>query len=329
MKFFRLIICAFIVFIVAFSCFYGFKQINYADKKLTGEQNYKCILTLWHIDTFEGGVGSRAEFLHARANEFEKKTNGVFIMVQTHTVESAKKSYLDGAKPDLVSFGYGIVPQNPSKVDEKYYFEYADIDGDCYAYAWCRGGYVILANKTIPEDKTLINAVVSQGEYTSPLTATAIEGYTLKNYKTLVPTEAYYKFITGDADYLLGTQRDVNRVISRNADVSIKVLMQYNDLYQYISVTSGDLTKKYYACAYVEYLLTEGVQSKLNKIGMFSINYKVDYADQKLVDMQNAVFDYGFNVFNSVSEYEKLKALSTIAVSGNEDALKKIKNFVA
>ncbi len=329
MKFIRPFICAVVAFITFFSFFYGLKNINYVEKKFDNAKQYKSIITLWHIDTFEGGTGSRAEFLLARAGEFEKKNDGVFVMVVNHTKQSAEKSYADGLYPDIISYGYGAVPENPLKTNEKTGFPYAVYDGNCYASVWCRGGYVILANKEIPADKKLNNVVVSQGEYNAPLVAAALDGYLLTKPEITSPTEAYYKFITGAADYLIGTQRDINRLISRNATAIVVGLEKYNDLYQYISVTATDSDKKLYACAYVDYVLSETSQKKLYKIGMASAYYTVEFDNEYLQTLQNTSFEYGFNVFKSVSEYDELRSLATLACSGNESALKKIKKLVA
>lgn len=327
MKFLRPIICAIVVFVVGFSFFYGLKKINYGDEKFNNGKQYKSIITVWHIDTFEGGKGSRAEFLLSLASDFEKKNDGVFVMVLTHTKQSAEKSYADGLVPDIVSYGYGAMPEKPFKFSEKT-FKYAVFDGDCYALPWCRGGYVILVNKEIPENKLLDNAVVSQGEYNAPLVAAAFDGYVLNNPKITTPTEAYYKFITGSADYLIGTQRDINRLISRNGTANVIQLKKYNDLYQYISVTATDSLKKQYACAYVDYVLSETAQKKLYKIGMASAYYAVEFDNEYLQTLQNTANEYGFNVFNSVSEYDELRSLAQIACFGDESALKKIKKFV-
>ena len=35
-------------------------------------EGYKGVLTLWQVDGFEGGSGSRSAFLNGRAIEFEK-----------------------------------------------------------------------------------------------------------------------------------------------------------------------------------------------------------------------------------------------------------------
>lgn len=328
MKFLKFAVAAVLAAAVAFSFSFGLGQINYADKKLTGAENYKCIISLWHIDTFEGGVGSRAEFLLSRAAAFEKKNKGVFVMVTAHTVESAKERYAAGEMPDLVSYGYGVEPEGVSPIDGASPFKYGEYDGKPYALPWCKGGYVLLANKEVPGSRVLKNAVVSRGELTQPFAAAAFSGYTLENPSVKRPSEAYYAFITGAADYLVGTQRDVNRVLSRGAQAEVVPLSEFNDLYQYISVTAKSSEKKYYACAYVDYILSQEVQRQLNKIGMLSAYYAPEHEAEELRLMQNAENACGLSVFTARAVYDEFYSSAVKAAAGDEAAFKFLKNIV-
>ena len=64
MKVLRLIIAGIIIFSVTFTSFYGKDKIS--DNGVKGEApEYKGILTLWHVDSFEGGTGLRRKSLSA------------------------------------------------------------------------------------------------------------------------------------------------------------------------------------------------------------------------------------------------------------------------
>jgi hypothetical protein len=82
--------------------------------------------------------------------------------------------------------------------------------------------------------------------------------------------DAYVKFVTGKVKWFLGTQRDVNRLETRGMSVKVTPLERFNDLYQYVSITSSDQIKRYYAEQFINYLVSEQVQKKLNEIGMLS-----------------------------------------------------------
>ena len=48
---------------------------------------FEGILELWHIESFEGGVGSRAGWLKKRSTAFEKQNKGCLVNVTVLTPE--------------------------------------------------------------------------------------------------------------------------------------------------------------------------------------------------------------------------------------------------
>ena len=66
---------------------------------------YKGVLTLWNIDSFEGGCGSRSGYLEKICLEFEKQNKGVFIKVENLTIEQMQANIKMGVLPNLISFG--------------------------------------------------------------------------------------------------------------------------------------------------------------------------------------------------------------------------------
>ena len=54
--------------------------------------SYSGILRLWHVDSFEGGKGSRVNFLKRTASQYEKSHNGLYFMVNTYTAEGAAQA---------------------------------------------------------------------------------------------------------------------------------------------------------------------------------------------------------------------------------------------
>ena len=101
-----------VVACIAFLLFMVWVPLCVFDKtKVTQNNNqagYKGVLNLWHVETFEGGCGSRANFLKKRAIEFESKNKGVLVSVQTYTPEQVVQKLNDGAKFDLISYSYGV-----------------------------------------------------------------------------------------------------------------------------------------------------------------------------------------------------------------------------
>lgn len=326
MKILRLFICIFLAFCVVFSYTFGLGKINYAEKEIASKQEYKCIITLWHIDSFEGGIGSRAEFLLGRAGEFEKKNPGVLIMVVNHTVESALERLKNGDNPDMISYGYGLELDNLSPI-EKQHFPFSEYDGKTYAVPWCMGGYVVLSRTEIT-DGVIQKAVISKGSKTLPFIALTLSGISVKEYKIKEPIDAYYDFISGSTDCLVGTQRDVNRVLSRGENYYVTPLQGYNDLYQYMSITCTNSEKKYYVCAYLDYLLSKTSQEKLNKIGMLSYYYDVPNLPEQIKKVKTDGNAYGFSLFTPQALWSELNDISYVVGEKQTEEIKKIKNIV-
>lgn len=263
-------------------------------------KGYEGVISLWQIDSFEGGVGSRKQFLLEVAREFEKEHEGVLVMVSTQTEVSAMKNYEKGIGADLVSFGLGFNVKNANPIDISYGFNGGKVGEKTYATPWCKGGYVIISNPKLSDGniKEEDEIVVSQGEYTQPLTALLLENITVKNFTVLPPMDAYVKFTSGKVHRLIGTQRDVVRLNRRGMEVKVTPIKNYNDLYQYISVTTKDGIKRYYAEEFVKFLISEKSQKKLNKICMLSEFTGLSFAEE------------GLNIMNGVKHKKTLSAFT-------------------
>ena len=79
MKLIRALVVFLLSFSVAFTLLYGRNKI--AEEQIDKTPaTYNGVLSLWQIDTFEGGKGSRKQFLLSVAREFEKENQGVLIL---------------------------------------------------------------------------------------------------------------------------------------------------------------------------------------------------------------------------------------------------------
>ncbi|MBQ6979517.1 MAG: hypothetical protein IJQ07_02620 [Clostridia bacterium] len=293
---------------------------------------YKGILTLWHIDTFEGGVGSRKQFLLSVSREFEKSHEGVLVMAMDYTAENAEKAMAEGKFPDLISYGAGVKVKNLQPITERHTESVSGggYNGEIYALCWCRGGYCVIEN---PEYKDAKNAVqtliVSQGEYTNPLVAYSMSKKTEQNFEILSPLNAYIKFTAGKSKCLLGTQRDINRLILRGMDFIARPLNGYNDLFQYISVVSTDRLKAAYAQKFAAFLTSDSVQRQLHRIGMFSCYLNVEYDSPDMSLMQKTNAETVLSAFSSKELIEEIQAAATLAAKGDINELSKIKKLIA
>lgn len=331
MKIKRIIAALILIFAAVFTVAFGKNGI--ADNGLkVSSLKYKGILTLWHIDTFEGGVGSRKQFLLSVSRGFEKRYQGVLVMVIEHSAESAEQAFTEGRFPDLISYGAGVEIKNlrPLGKTESALGKY---NGETYAYAWARGGYCIIKNPDYAADKNSSKKLlVSQGEFTNPLLAYALSGKPALNaedIEILSPTNAFVKFTQGKTERLLGTQRDIHRLISRAMDFTTEPLDGYGDLYQYISVMASDAVKAEYARKFADYLISREVQRQLYTIGMFSCYTSVEYDSPDLSAMQKAPIKTALSAFTSKEIMETVRGYGLSAATGDGGSLSEIKKLVS
>lgn len=242
----RFIFACLCVCAVAGGCVAAF--VNYADGE---EDDALQVLTLWQIDSFEGGRGSRAEYLRLLAQDFAKSAN-VYIEVTALSSDAARTNISAGVMPDIISYGAG-------------FYGIASLVSEGYGKAWCRGAYCLIAlSGTDFSAVSPANTVINEGKDNLVSVAALFSGLQGADYAA--PTSAYVSLISGEYDFLLGTQRDVIRLQTRGESFEVKPLTEFNDLYQYISVLTRDGEKAAVAEEYVNYVLSHG--ESLTRIGM-------------------------------------------------------------
>jgi len=287
-KYLKNIICgiACVVIIICGSVFSSFTKEN-----KTANKGKNAIIELWHIDSFEGGKGSRKDFLLSSSLKFEKKHNAI-ISVISHTIQSATLALKDSC-PDLISCGNGIDIVNIVKsIPIKSQDGVCQIKNKNYGVTWCRGGYALIGQG---ENTDLI---VSQGEYTLPLLAYKKQGLSFKNIKVLPPQKAYQEYLL-KGGYLLGTQRDIIRLTNRGIEVKYSPISCFCDLNQVICLTTTDTEKVGYCQDFISYLLSPERQLALESIGMLSVSNLDLYKDSPLKELQKTQIQSTQNFFTS------------------------------
>ncbi len=331
MKIIRIITGCFLIFCSLFSAFYGRYKIA-EDKDPASPAEYKGVLKMWQIDGFEGGAGSRKQFLLKVARGFEKENDGVLIMVTDYTISGAEENLKNGVYPDLISYSNGLEVSGVCEIYPTRKSLSGMVGDKSYATAWCRGGYVLISNPAITEqvlpETPIDNLLVSQSDYTQPLTALLLEGVKVNGVDVKKPMDAYVKFVSGKTPYFLATQRDVVRLQNRGMDFKAYALTAFNDLYQYVSVTASEQIKQVYAKKFVDYLLSDKVQASLKDIKMFSPYFKVKYDDKSFVDIQSATVQNGISAFMGKEQLKELQRISTLSLAGESEYINKIKNML-
>lgn len=333
MKIFRPIFMVFLIFSLVFTIFVGKGKIS-QNKITENASNYKGILSLWHIDGFEGGSGSRRQFLMWVSRQFEKQNQDVLVMVSNHTNESAKELMNSGVYPDMISYSVGIDLQKTTELsNSKSPFSIGGKVGNKnFSLCWCRGGYVLISNPNLVEKKDsydkIENVVISQGEYTQPLLALILDNISIKNYKILPPLDAYIKFTEGKTSYFVGTQRDIVRLENRGFEYTAYPLKNFNDLYQYISICASEEEKIATCNAFIEFLTSKSIQENLNKISMMSYVYQSKLENQNLIEMQKIKSNNTLSAFTSNALVGQIQSLSKRYIDGDEKVLPNLKNIL-
>ncbi len=326
MKIIRIAVASIIAGAIAVTFCYGAKKIS-SDVAVKAESPEKKIITVWQIDSFEGGSGSRRKFLLDVARAFEKINKGVLVTVVNYTVSGAEAAFSENIRPDLVSYGNGLNVEGMSEISADKPSKYGKIGDKCFAEAWCRGAYMLFENSDC-NLKSREKTVVSQAEYTIPLVAYALEGNAYVDAEVLSPMNAYVKFVSGNARYLLGTQRDAVRLKNRGFTAKTTVLKSFSDLNQFISLTSSDAEKSVLAERFINFLLSDEIQSRLNEINMFSQYLVVRYDEEPFAEAANTTAKFGLSPFLSKEELSDLRRFAHKAAQGNEESLIKIKKVL-
>lgn len=312
------------------------------------EIEYMGILELWNIDTFEGGSISRTNFLQKRAMEFEKNHIGTFIMVQNMTIEQAELNFENGNFPDMVSFGIGVGDKLVSSLinlnsdyGTREFSSGGRFNGNQLAIPYILGGYTIINDNNSQFDNNKINLTLGCGlnSYNNALISLLVNGFEASNFyennSQLDTFSAYDKYLDKKFDCLLGTQRDMYRVINRVEKGNMTPRSFYNfsgfsDLVQYIGVCANDNVKQEISKQFITYLISDECQEKIEGINMFSTTGKRLYSSGEFAEMENALLKplKTLNVFLSKEKIEQIKQDCLKALGGDKISLGQIQKYL-
>ncbi|MDE7084114.1 MAG: hypothetical protein K2O81_02590, partial [Clostridia bacterium] len=220
----------------------------------TDSGNTTTGISIWQIDGFEGGRGSRSQYLQSAGNACFKGKK-IYVTVTSLSADAARANLAQGNEPDIISYPagfYGI----ENYVNKK----------DFLFKSWCRGGYCIL---TLDEsgdfsDISAENTVINAGKDNLSKVAAVLNG--VSGARSEEPTNAYLNLLNGKFKYLFGTQRDVFRLKTRNVSFSVKPVTEFNDLYQNVSILTKNSSRYEICNQYINYLLKH---NKVETLGLF------------------------------------------------------------
>lgn len=282
-------LCVFLSLLTVFSLIFLPVQVKNANNEVES-------LEIWHIDCFEGGFGSRYSLLQSLGREYSNKA-AVLISVKSHTVFSAEENFKKGIFPDLISYGNGLnLP----------YERLLAVKEKNYALPWCVGGYLLIFRKGITPEKVII----SQQKYTLSKLAYSMHGVKLPIKAEISSEKAIYEFYADKTCALLGTQRDLFRLERKGIEVETEPIMEFSDLYQYVSICCEE-KKLTLARSFIEFLLTKCTEGCLKGVGMLtSLGYLEKACDINLSVFNGVSFEYSTNSLISREQIEKLQKQS-------------------
>lgn len=158
------------------------------------ESTYTGVITIWQVDTFEGGTGSRTAWLNKLMSSLESQYNGVYFVVRSMTPERAKTLLASGNEsimPDMISFGRGLI-ENPEEllmeIPEEYFTGLMpELIGACsnYAVPWAFGGYAVFADSELASKHGLGEDISSLPQFLSKLGGPTKYGKTTRDIYAL------------------------------------------------------------------------------------------------------------------------------------------------
>ncbi len=307
------------------------------------EKYFYGVINIWQLDSFEGGTGSRAYWLKDIVKGFEKQNNGVYINVETLSIETANKLLSSGQKrPDMISFGMGINIDEAEleQISAQDAILRSDIEKMVYSTAipWCMGAYFLYRTsqqEDVGSDGEIVSGKRSSkcvysvgipqksGYHAAYALLNSINEEQRKNFSNELsvfsaePRELFESFnYSLKVKNFVGTQRDLYRLDAASSRQSnraceIDLLDKYNDLIQYISVLKCNNSKKLYTMqAFINYLLSQQVQARIGEIGLFPVtdqtecSYCNSFASLAWEKVKNARFDFSSSLFNNNGENE-------------------------
>ena len=309
--------------------------------------NDTVFIKLWHIDSFEGGSGNRADFIERMAVNYHKENSSVYIIVQTLSPEEIENAINAGDRPDIISFSHHISttfanflqPLNISINCREDLLKYGQKDGETFAVPWNLSGYCLIGNSAVDSRvlttlscDTAYSYDAGTYNYIAGLNGSYAQVAMMKNTSTkcdltktaditnLTPYQAYSSFVNNSSAVLLGTARDFYRVKNRVSMGSMQEckyipLGKFTDLVQYMGILNVEHQSQ--AESFIEYMTSDITQKQLANIGLFSpngIKIHID-EDYKLFENTLSLPLESISIFATQQEKDNLYSSAINALS--------------
>lgn len=339
----KFVFCLLLIFVLAFLPNYIFNpqlySYNYGEF-FNLKQEKQTVLSIWHVETFEGGTASRKGFLQKVAINFNKSNKNCFFVIKQMSLEQFKLNLDNKERADIYSFGIGagqfLTDQLEVLAETKNIrsdlLSYGKINDNNFAYPYILSGYVaITRQKYVSNSKgevllsKTVNKTTKVGfgfayeenvNFSNALVANDFENVEESNYYSCSSFyEAYNAFVADKFCTLIGTARDLARCKNREqmgnlSDCEYNFLGGYSDLIQYIGINKDlEEYKKDIAKNFCEFLVSSKSQSLLKNYGLFTTNNQFIYDNGYMRDFEIVLHKElkSINVFSSSEQILKCK----------------------
>lgn len=324
-NFFQILFCLTCICFLVFAPNFVFDENNFKlnlNQFFNSKESSTCVLSLYHIETFEGGSNSRTNYLTKQASSFNKLYNNCHIVVKTLNLEQLILNLNEQSLPDMFSFGIGagefivgfLEQLDDNKDIRQDLLSCGVVSNQILAYPYILSGYALMSYENFLDsnndniENKIQNAIINkkeikglsvgQGSNFSPLKVFDANNinYDLQNISSFEDTyQAYQNFISKQSVSLLGTARDVARCLAREEKGAISSLEYnflggYTDLVQCIGVTkTANSQKMYYSKLFANFLTQENAQNNLSKYGLFGVGQRNIYSEGLMLDYENSL----------------------------------------
>ena len=282
--------CVFFIALLVLAAVFTPRAFRRPQTNETEETKHAVTLTIDVIPAADVGSGSRAAWLRARAEAFEKTHENVYIRVRTLKGDQAARLYSeeDGSTGNIAAYSSGGFADDERflSLDSIERDELIDTlleSGSETAVAYMYGGYVLLTDASVKEDADIedeirfMRVAVCCETDECGAAALAMSGLLPKETEILPRGEANAMFSARTCDALVASHYTAYRFwnLARQGKTEPVTILPlgggFADQVHYVSVVPSMPRQDEAALAFVEYLLSKDAQETLGNIGMFSV----------------------------------------------------------
>lgn len=305
------------------------------------EQNteqYQGIIEVWHIVGFKPYRGSLGSWVSNTAKQLEKRHSGVYLEVDSITMEEYQARIARGEQPDVFSYPLGSVyAEQLSELHADFpalrgnLAAVGQYDGRLYGVAYGASGYLIVHNQRLMQergaDAESISIILKNGEadFAGDPVQACIWGLTgeARPAEDFIQEKAVSSFVDARA------AGDLFQKVQNGKGFPFETVScgNYSDLVQLIGVNVNIETAKLpYIYEFIDLCLSADNQQKLMDIGIMPavLEIKCEKAeDEAIAQLFNELEDIAApNSFLYKTYREQLQISAVEAMLGSESAKK-------